>query len=115
MSGIDDGLAGNGCDTTTTGTTSMLSLIASSARSIGPLPSPDGHRAVTYAPGYVYLRSFFIMASAPEMKKVASRSEVDRYVQPLDSSVLYSDQAGSTLGELARKPGGQASGPVINR
>jgi len=34
MSGIDDGLAGNVCDTTTTGTTSMLSLIRSFALSI---------------------------------------------------------------------------------
>src|ERR1700757_3275462 len=38
MSGIDDGLAGNVCDTTTTGTTSMLSLIVSSAVSIAPFP-----------------------------------------------------------------------------
>jgi hypothetical protein len=36
MSGIDEGLAGNVCDTTTTGTTWMLSLIVSSALSIAP-------------------------------------------------------------------------------
>jgi hypothetical protein len=34
MSGIEDGLAGNVCDTTTTGTTSMLSLIRSFALSM---------------------------------------------------------------------------------
>jgi hypothetical protein len=50
MSGIEDGLAGKVCDTTTTGTTSMLSLIASSALSITTMSSPELPR---YAPEYV--------------------------------------------------------------
>src|SRR5487761_1288754 len=42
MSGIDDGLAGNVCDTTTTGTTSMLSLTCLFTLSIGlSLSTPD--------------------------------------------------------------------------
>src|ERR1700722_10233785 len=39
MSGIEDGLAGNVCDTTTTGTTSMFSLIVLSAFSIATVRS----------------------------------------------------------------------------
>ena len=37
MSGIEDGRAGNVCDKTTTGTTSMLSLITSVGLSIAAL------------------------------------------------------------------------------
>src|ERR1700722_17697860 len=80
MSGIAEGLAGNVCDTTTTGTTSMLSLIMSPALSIAPFPEVNLQIGTA--------QRWHLTHQTTWTNPCRRGQRADRYVQLDDSSVL---------------------------